>query len=116
MTIFRLQRHGEVDIEFSGELIASSSSNDGTKDRWQSMNLYRVDSRGYVLERLGESRVPGEICMRNVDYLDSPGDVRRRVERKRDDGAKYLTLTALELLDQAADNDERFKAVVVERL
>lgn len=118
--IIRLQRHGALDLEFEGELIASASSDDGEKDRWQSFNLYQVTAGPragrYVLERLGESRVPGEVRMIYVDELGTPNEVRRRVERRREDGTKYLTLTALELLDGAAENDEHFRAAVVERL
>lgn len=116
MNTFRLQRHGELWLEFQGELIAEATSDDGEKTRWQTVRLYRTDKGVYVLERLGESRAPGEVTMRNVDELRSAGAVRHRLERKRDDGSKYLTIVALELLDAAADVDVAFVAATAQRI
>lgn len=117
MPIIRVPRHGQLDLEFDGELIAESDSDDGIKARWQHFRLYRKTADGkYILERLGESRLPGEVCMRYVDEINTPAAVRKSVERKREDGSKYLTIIALELLDQAASNDDAFKAAVVERI
>lgn len=117
MTHFRLQRHGNLWLEFDGELIAEADSDDGAKPRWQHLRLYRVDGGKYVLERMGESRLPGEVCMRHVDEIPNAYQVRRRLERKRDDGGeKYLTIIALDLLGQAAEHDQTFHEVTAERI
>lgn len=116
MNHFRLQRHGDLWLEFSGELIGDATSDDGDKERWQHLRLYRTDKGGYILERLGESRIPGEITMRNVDEYAGAGAVRHQLKRKRDDGTKYFTIVALELLDQAAKVDDAFKEATAERI
>lgn len=116
MNHFRLQRHGDLWLEFEGELLADATSDDGEKLRWQHLRLYRTDKGVYVLERLGESRVDGDITMRYVDELTGAGAVRHRLERKRDDGSKYLTIVALDMLDQAARVDDAFKEATAERI
>lgn len=117
-TTFRLQSHDGPDLEFEGELIASSTSDDGIKDQWQSFNLYRTTnaSKRYVLERLGESRVPGQITMRSFSKLPNAHQVRKRLERRRDNGETYLTIVALDLLEMAAHSDPEFEPELVERL
>lgn len=114
MPTIRLQRHAKLDLEFEGELIASSTSDDGIKPRWQSYRLYRKDSGGYVLERLGESRLAGEVTMHYVYELTNPNRVVKQLERK-DGDRRYLTIVAQELIDQASENDERFRTEAVER-
>jgi hypothetical protein len=115
---FRLQRHGKLALVFEGELIATASSDDGEKQRWQVFNLYRTTSRSkrYVLERLGESSLEGEVVMRNVTELPNAHQVRKALERKRDSGERYLTIVAIDLLDEAAQRDDSFLEEAAERL
>lgn len=116
MNHFRLQRHAALALEFDGELLGEADSDDGTRDRWQRMRIYATDHGTYILERLGESRLEGDVTMRHVDELPNAHQVRRRLERRRDDGSKYLTIVALEVLDQAALKDEAFKEATAERI
>lgn len=116
MTRYRLKRHANVDVQFEGELITEATTDDGVKDRWQTLRLYRTDRGIYVLERLGESRVAGEVTMRSVTTHPNAHQVRKKIQRRRPDGEVYFTIVALELLAQAAKRDATFAAEAVDEL
>lgn len=108
MSEFRLQRHGAVDLIFDGVLIADVSSDDGLRERWEVIHIFRTATGKYVVERLGETRIAGEVTMRHVHVLDDVAGVRERLTRHNQQQRPYLTTLALEALDQAEKNDTAF--------
>lgn len=50
-------KNGNRELEFDGELLATSTSDDGHAQRWTDLALYRVADGRYVLQRTGKSAV-----------------------------------------------------------
>lgn len=48
---------GPRHIEFDGDLLGSATSDDGKAQRWTDFELYRTDTRKYVLHKVGRSVV-----------------------------------------------------------
>lgn len=48
-------RDGNRLLTFDGELLASVSSRDDSKDRWTEMNVYKTTGGSYILEKVGRS-------------------------------------------------------------
>jgi hypothetical protein len=121
MSQHRLQRPGRVDLAFEGELLADATSHMAGQQRWQELRLYRTDSGKYVLEEIGRTEVPHEIDHRRVWVLDTPGEVRTKLERRgtlESTGKEvtYLTHTALDLLDEASEKDPSIRQIAVEEI
>lgn len=116
MPTIRVERDGKLPLAFEGELIGEATSDDGYKERWQTFRLYRKDSGkgGYILERLAESRIEGDVTLRHAFVLNNPHKVIGKLRRRRDDGTYYLTRVANQLLTEAARNDVRFREEAVE--
>ena len=100
-------RHRE--IQFKGELLGFSSSEDPDKVRWGEFYVYRTESGRYVVAGVGRSRVPGETDRCWAQVSDSPDAVIEKLTLIDPDGARYLPWTARTLLDQAAVKDERLR-------
>lgn len=48
---------GDREVTFTGELLASATSDDGKAQRWTIFELYRTDAGRYVLHKVGRSVV-----------------------------------------------------------
>lgn len=56
MERFRIDNHyGQPVAEFTGELMAESSSDDGERARWIDLALYRLESGGWAVHRASRS-------------------------------------------------------------
>ena len=126
MTAYRLTRAGDVDLEFTGECLADTSSRErADQPRWSEVRIYRTDSGKYVTEMIGRSIVPGEIDRINVQVVDQPDGIRAALARKGDNrytkvpgnpNRPYLTELAIEAMEAAGERDEAIKATLVERI
>lgn len=105
MTAYTLERTDDIPLEFEGELVAEESSEDGTKPRWTVLRLYKVaDHRGYVVESLGVSTVPGEVTLRSATHCPTISDTIAKL--RKSDASKgvrrsYLPDMAWDLLVSA---------------
>ena len=71
-------KNGQRIIEFDGELLSSSSSQNNDSVRWVEFNLYLTAGGSYVLERIGHSRIYHDIGCEVVDRSGlkfRPGDL-----------------------------------------
>lgn len=115
MPEFTVLRHNDVDLIFNGELLADETADDGGRPFWQHIRVFRTERGQYVVEKLGETRVPGKTTLRDVFILNSPTEVRENL--KRDEGGRrFLTDLALDVLDVAAERDPAFRAALAERI
>lgn len=117
---FRLQRQAAVDLVFDGELLADESSDDGERDRWQEVRIYRTTTNRWVVERTGRSRVPGEVDLPQVTVCRTPDEVRQALtfSHTTTDGQRrrYVTDIGYDALNQAADLDPELEDALVERV
>lgn len=68
MTKYRVERDGDKDLSFTGELIAESSSSpetarsdySGATGRWSELRLYRTKGGKFVCEQIGRTQWQGE--------------------------------------------------------
>lgn len=111
----RLERDGEVDLQFHGREIAVASSDDPGKQRWMVLRLWANASGGWVLERRGETRVSSERTRHSAAVCSTPEAVVYAL-RKSDGEHSYLPDVALDLLEAAAEVDKRLRSVTVETL
>lgn len=109
----RLERVGAVDLVFTGEEIAEASSAEPGKPRWTELTLWRT-AKAWVIERRGHSVVPREVTLRDAVICLTPEAIVAALA-KTDNGHRYLPTLAVELLEAAAEADERLRVVAVER-
>lgn len=122
--IYRLERPGDVDVEFDGELIANESTRDDDRGgkrtdmtRWTEVRIYRLSSgEGWVTETVGKSRRRGEVDLPRVALCRSPEEVRDSLRRKPGSSDKYIINAALDALDEAAEKDSRLLPATVEKI
>lgn len=124
MAKYRLQRIGDTDLEFDGELLACQDTKVKTVDpndrfppdlsRWMEVHVYGLSSgRGWVTAVIGKSERAGEHDRPRAWVCHTPVEVRDSLRRQPQG---YLTKTALDALTEAADKDPRLKTVLVERI
>lgn len=94
------------EVQFDGELLASSTSDDGHKLRWGEFFIYRTRAGNYVVSGIGKSRRPGETDRCWAQVSEDPEGVIEKLTLIDDDGTRYLPYTARQLLDQACTKDE----------
>lgn len=72
-------RDGNRELQFDGELLAESSSQQRGQHRWVEFQLYRTKSGSYVLSRIGQTRLfhdPGcAIVQRNHLKVSDPDEL-----------------------------------------
>lgn len=114
MPAFRIQRDGDLDLSFEGELLVDMHSRDVPEmERWTEIRIYRSASGKYVTEMIGRSVVPGERDRVDVRVHSHPGDVPDGLRRQP---KNYLTKMALDALDLAAEKDPTLRGIVVEEI
>jgi hypothetical protein len=113
-TSFTLARQNDVPLEFEGELLAEVTSERQGSTRWTELKLYRSNTKKYVIETIGMSKVPGDDIRRNGRVADNAHDIKRALRRR--DAVAYLTHMALDLLSIAAQKDEAIAASLNERI
>lgn len=97
--IFEVTNSDGSVMRFTGELIASVSSQLPEKDRWTSFDLYLSSFNTWVLQGIGHSRVPNEtdrywyiVSSDPADFIDKivGDDVSRLAKRLLRDAFTYL--------------------------
>lgn len=114
MTTYRIERDGELDLSFDGELLADLSSRDSDEqDRWTEIRIYRTTTGKYVTEVIGRSVMDGEHDRIDVQVHHRAEDVPDGLRRTR---KNYLTKLVLDALDDAATQDPALRAANVENI
>lgn len=114
MTIFRLPRDTDIDLEFDGELLVDLSSYQEGQSRWTETRLYKIDS-GWVTEVVGRSTNPGEVDRYQVAVHRKPEKVRLGLMR-RVGTEQYLTDMGRRALEAAAQVDPDLVPGLTERI
>jgi hypothetical protein len=117
MEEIKLERQGEVDLMFNGDLLVDLSSYEPGKLRWTTIQIWRTDRGRYVARQIGKSTAAGEIDRTAVTVCDTPLEVRQSLQRRaRRHMPPYLTDLALEALELAAEVDAEFIPIATERI
>lgn len=113
-----LQRHADVPLRFTGELIAEVSSEEDGNDRWEEIRVWRTDSERvpWIVQRIGKSRLPGETDVIHTSRCKHPLDVRQRLKNQdqRDRRRWYLTDLSMQALEAAVAADDRLSELLIE--
>lgn len=106
--MIRLSRDNEPDLEFDGELVASSNSRiDHDQARWTELKVYLTTRHKWVFQILGRSAIAGEITRSKVVICKTKQELAEAAFYKRDkNGGKKLSYPAKQLMIQLYD---RFK-------
>lgn len=118
-TAFRLQRTGDPDLVFDGDVLVDLSTREPGQTRWTEYRIYKTVSGRWVTEMLGRSAMYDEHDIRKVTVCSTPVEVRdslRRVDKARQTTKPYLTHSALDALDEAARHDPDLEGVTEERV
>lgn len=113
-----LTRRAAAPLTFEGELLAEVSSDDGAKDRFTVVAIFRRtdETEGWVLHTRGVSRLSDELELSDaVTCVLAEDVVRALMKSDSSSGTRryYMTELGLELLAEAAEVDERL-AVLAE--
>jgi len=72
VTEFVLERQGEPDLRFNGELLAEASSRlDESQERWAELYAYRSNGGKLVGRSVGRSVKPGEIDLADCAVFEN---------------------------------------------
>jgi len=115
MTTHLVPRDGDIDLELNGERLAFSSSAERGKPRWFELTIYRSGSGRWVVAGAGRTTMPDEVDRFWARVCTSPAEVLEALYR-RGEGGRYLTHTAREALEDAAERDVALRTVLVERV
>lgn len=118
MQTHHVERTGQVDLVFEGELLSEVSTQSGRKTRWTVLRIYKTATGKWVVEHIGESSRQGEKVRRRVTVTEDPLEVRKAVgiERKDGDGEPVITFAALDALDEAVEKDPTLAPAAEERI
>lgn len=113
---FTLQRPGDVDLTFEGELLAEESSFEEGNDYWTEVRIYRTSTGRYVAEQKGKSAKgePDRGTVRVVAHADQLRKALMRHNKQRQ--VEYLTDLAFNALVDAAEKDPAIKATLTEEV
>ncbi len=117
MDTFRLERttNRDRDLTFTGVKLADQTSHTPGKAQWTELRLYRTDTGRYVIQAVGRSELPGQVDRHTVTVVDNP-EAMVAAMRQTGDAGPYLTIIALDALDEAAATDPAVAAVTEERV
>lgn len=111
------------DLIFDGELLSEETTWEAegpNSERWQQVFVYRTDSGGWVVARVGKSSLPGETDRPTVRVCPTVQDVRDAVtmQHRNPDGStrSYVTDVCYEALRAAAVVDPRLDDALIERV
>lgn len=99
------------ELRFDGTLLAEATSEVSGKDRWIEFSVYKTAEGNYVLSRVGRSKRTGETDRFSAQVSETPQGVLETLYLYDEDGVRYLTRVARELLDRASDADEAIATV-----
>ena len=76
------------------------------KPRWLEYRVYRTRAGSYVLETVGQTVLPSEVVRSRARVLHSAQDLVETLHSRDDDGTKYITYAARDVLDAAMEHDD----------
>lgn len=101
---------------FLGLSLGWDSSDDGKRDRWYEVALYRLTKGDYLVYTCGGTRVPGETDRRRIVVTSSPYEVIELLTtRSKASGELFLPRPAQLTLAQAAALDDGIRDAYVNR-
>lgn len=100
----RIERNGDIPLEFSGEELGYATSESPGKKRWFEVTIYRTSTDRYVVHGVGMSRVAGEDDRHWGIVCDSGHDVVDSLFRVSESG-RYLPTTSAQALVDASARD-----------
>lgn len=106
-----IPRDGTTPLRFTGIELGHSDSFEQGKQRWSELTVYRTDTGKYVIHGEGVTDVPGEDNRSWAAVCDNADGVLAALYRENNQGMRYLTRMAQDVLDQAAANDEQIDQV-----
>ncbi len=98
-------RDGARKIEFTGVLLAETSSATPRKNRWSELRVYRTDGGNYIVERNGRTRNKGERDYLHAYVCETAAAVVETLYTKDREGAWYFTRMADCVLTVAGRHD-----------
>lgn len=108
-----IYRDGTLPLRFTGEELATASSEVPGKRRWFVVTIYRTDDGRYVVHGVGVSDVEGEEDRHWATVCNAPDDVIEALRRDGADGVRFLPRTSQYALEEAADQDEGLRDAYV---
>jgi len=113
---FSLLRDGTRDLVFTGQQIGYFSSPRLRSERWLELWIYRTTrpQDRYVLAGLGGTTLDGEVDRHWAKMLRTPAEVLRQLVRVDVKGQEYLTITAEDVLSDAAKTDPEFSQALLD--
>jgi hypothetical protein len=112
MHSIRIERNGDVPLEFSGEELGYATSESPGKHRWFEVTIYRTATDRYVVHGVGMSRLPGEDDRHWAVVCEGGHDVVAALYRVGDAG-RYLPTTSAHALMDAAQRDGEIRDAYV---
>lgn len=94
------------ELHFTGIKLADVSSHAPKKRRWIEIRLYRTTGDNYVVERVGCSRVSGEVQFYFAQVCETPRAVVETLYARDGDGAWFLSGVARDVLEAAGEADD----------
>lgn len=116
--MYHFEREGDVDLTFEGDVIADVSSEEPSKQFWTEHRIYKAVKTGkYVVETVGKAR-SGSPDRVSIIVADTPDAVREALKRRdtRRDSRPFLTVLAMDALEEAQEHDNAFGKVWEERI
>lgn len=101
---------GERTITFDGILIGSATSDDGHRDHWADIAIYRTQAGSYVVHIIGRTRLAhiGQVDRHKAQVSTAPEGAVESLYLIDDDGVRYMTNVAKRAAEEAAENDPDF--------
>lgn len=94
---------GEPALEFDGVILARASSEASYKRYWTELGLFKTEAGRYIVEIVGNTRVPGKLVVRAAAVCQTEHEMIEHLRRR--DSASF-SLLALTLLERAAVQDQ----------
>lgn len=107
-----IERDSDMPLRFSGKAVATASSYEPGKSRWTELTLYRTTSGRYVLHEEGLTDVAGEEDRSTGWAADDADAVIASLYKENAAGKRYLTRTAIGLIESAAERDDAIAAAL----
>lgn len=113
MKSYRLDRDGEIPIEFTGVLLGEASSAAPGKTAWTVHRIYRTEKGRYVAATWRGKH--SGLDMGRIVAVDRPEQIPDGLRQTRK-GLSYQTKVALDAMEAAAAVDPAIAAAVIERV
>lgn len=113
---FTLKRDGDRSLVFDGSRLGAGSSRRHEAPRWFQVEIFRTESGRYVVAGAGKSVLPGEVDRCWAVECETPQEVVKALTRYDDDQVEYLTRTARDALEAAAESDVGIRDAFLKRV